>query len=48
MKESGTLFLVTILLFTLFLISILRFDIIENILVLMIKPKAFSSQNKPV
>lgn len=39
-KRWYSFFLVTILLFALFLISILRFDIIENVLVLMIKPKS--------
>ncbi len=39
--ERDSFFIITIFLFTLFLISILRFDIIENILTLIIKPKSF-------
>jgi len=40
-KVKQPFFIVTALLFILFLISILKFDIIENILILLIKPKSF-------
>lgn len=40
-KVKQPFFIVTALLFILFLISILKFDIIENILILLIKPKNF-------
>lgn len=40
-KVKQPFFIVTALLFILFLISILKFDIIENVLILLIKPKSF-------
>ena len=40
-KAKQPFFIVTALLFILFLISILKFDIIENVLILLIKPKSF-------
>ena len=40
-KVKQPFFIVTALLFILFLISILKFDIIENVLILLIKPKNF-------
>ena len=40
-KAKQPFFTTTALLFILFLISILKFDIIENVLILLIKPKSF-------
>ena len=40
-KAKQPFFNTTALLFTLFLIRILKFDIIENVLILLIKPKSF-------
>lgn len=40
-KVKQPFFIITALLFILFLISILKFDIIENVLILLIKPKSF-------
>ena len=40
-KTKQPFFIVSALLFILFLISILKFDIIENVLILLIKPKSF-------
>lgn len=40
-KERHSFFIVTILFFTLFMLSILKFDIIETILLPIIKPKSF-------
>ena len=40
-KVKQPFFIITALLFILFLISILKFDIIENVLILLIKPKNF-------
>jgi osmoprotectant transport system permease protein len=40
-KTKQPFFIVTALLFILFLISIFKFDIIENVLILIIKPKNF-------
>jgi osmoprotectant transport system permease protein len=40
-KVKQPFFIVTALLFIFFFISILKFDIIENVLILLIKPKSF-------